>query len=175
MCGICGIVQLGGEPRRVVEKEALVRMTDVMTHRGPNDRGIYEAPGVALGMRRLSIVDVEGGHQPFMNERRDVWAVQNGELYDHGSVRRELAARGHQLHSRCDTEIIPHLYEDFGPGFAEHLRGMFGIALWDQSRRRAVVVRDRLGIKPMYWAQAGDLLVFASELKVPPGERVDQR
>ncbi len=142
-----------------------MHMTDVMTHRGPNDRGTYQAPGIALGMRRLSIVDVEGGHQPFVNERGDVWAVQNGELYNHEALRNELRARGHRLQTRCDTEILPHLYEDAGVRFAEHLRGMFGIAVWDESRRRAVLVRDRLGIKPLYWAQTRDLLVFASELK----------
>ena len=159
------MVQLGGEPRQVVEPHVLVHMTDMMTHRGPNDRGLYEAPGVALGMRRLSIVDVEGGHQPFMNERGDVWAVQNGELYNHERLREDLHAGGHQLHTRCDTEVIPHLYEDVGPRFAERLRGKFGIAVWDQSRRRAVLARDRLGVKPLYWARSGDLLVFASELK----------
>jgi len=149
----------------VLEPGVLMHMTDRMTHRGPNDRGVYEAPGVALGMRRLSIVDVEGGHQPFQNERGDVWAVQNGELYNHEAVRNELKARGHRFHTRCDTEVLPHLYEDSGSAFAAELRGMFGIAVWDESRRRAVLVRDRLGIKPLYWAQTGDLLVFASELK----------
>jgi len=165
MCGICGVIQLGGEPRQVIEPHVLVRMTDTMTHRGPNDRGTYQAPGVALGMRRLSIVDIEGGHQPFLNERGDVYAMQNGELYNHELLRRDLRARGHLMKTRCDTEILPHLYEEFGSRFAEQLRGMFGIALWDESRRRAVLVRDRLGIKPLYWARTGDLLVFASELK----------
>jgi asparagine synthase (glutamine-hydrolysing) len=136
-----------------------------MTHRGPNDRGLYASPGVALGMRRLSIVDVEGGHQPFMNERRDVWAVQNGELYNHDVMRHELRAQGHQLRTRCDTEVIPHLYEEVGTRFAERLRGKFGIAVWDETHRRAVLVRDRLGVKPLYWSQCGDLIVFASELK----------
>src|SRR5579862_9115328 len=131
MCGICGVIQLGGEPRQVLEPGVLTRMTDRMTHRGPNDRGIYEAPGVALGMRRLSIVDVEGGHQPFVNERGDVWAVQNGELYNHEPLRNELKARGHRFHTRCDTEILPHLYEEAGSQFAAELRGMFGIAVWD--------------------------------------------
>ena len=121
-------------------------------------------PGSPSGCA-LSIVDVEAGHQPFVNERGDVWAIQNGELYNHEHLRNDLRARGHRLQTRCDTEILPHLYEDAGSRFAEHLRGMFGIALWDESRRRAVLVRDRLGIKPLYWAQSGDLLVFASELK----------
>jgi asparagine synthase (glutamine-hydrolysing) len=165
MCGICGIVQLGGEPRRVIDSDALLRMTDVMTHRGPDDRGVYEAPGIALGMRRLAIVDVEGGHQPVTNERSDVCAIQNGELYNHRHLRQDLAAGGHRLHTRCDTEVIPHLYEQVGIRFAERLRGKFGIAVWDARRRRLVLARDRLGVKPLYWARAGDLLVFASELK----------
>jgi asparagine synthase (glutamine-hydrolysing) len=165
MCGICGVVQVSGQPRPVISSRLLEHMTDLMEHRGPNDRGTFEAPGIALGMRRLSIVDVAGGHQPFFNERGDVVAMQNGELYNHATIRRELDAGGHTLHSRCDTEVIPHLYEDRGPSFAQALRGMFGIAVWDETRRRAVIVRDRLGIKPIYWAVRGDLLVFASELK----------
>ena len=165
MCGICGIVQVRGEPRRVVAPEVLDRMTDSMTHRGPDDRGTYMSPGVAFGVRRLSIVDVEGGHQPFSNESGRIWAVQNGELYNHAEIRSRLSGSGHRFQTRCDTEILPHLYEDAGPAFPEHLRGMFGIALWDEERRRAILVRDRLGIKPLYYAEVGDLLVFASELK----------
>jgi asparagine synthase (glutamine-hydrolysing) len=140
-------------------------MTDTMTHRGPNDRGTYSADGIALGVRRLSIIDVDGGHQPFANEEGTVWAVQNGELYNHADVRKGLERSGHRFTSRCDTEIIPHLYEDRGVAFPEQLRGMFGIAVWDARRRRAVLARDRLGIKPLYYAEAGDLLVFGSELK----------
>jgi asparagine synthase (glutamine-hydrolysing) len=165
MCGICGVVQVRGEPHRVVTPEVLDRMTDAMTHRGPNDRGTYMSDGVALGARRLSVVDVEGGHQPFANENGRIWAVQNGELYNHGDIRSRLSASGHRFKTRCDTEILPHLYEDSGPAFAEQLRGMFGIALWDEQERRAVLVRDRLGIKPLYYAEVGDLLVFGSELK----------
>jgi asparagine synthase (glutamine-hydrolysing) len=140
-------------------------MTDAMTHRGPNDRGTYAADGIALGVRRLSIVDVEGGHQPFANEDGTVWAVQNGELYNHGEIRDRLGSRGHRFRTRCDTEIIPHLYEDSGFSFPEHLRGMFGLALWDGRERRTVLARDRLGIKPLYYAEAEGVLVFASELK----------
>lgn len=145
--------------------QALDRMTDVMTHRGPNDRGTYLADGVALGVRRLSIVDVEGGHQPFGSEDGRIWAIQNGELYNHGRIRADLERRGHRFASRCDTEIIPHLYEEVGPAFPERLRGMFGLAVWDERNRRAVLARDRLGIKPLYYAVAGDVVVFASELK----------
>lgn len=165
MCGICGAVQIEGEPRRVLEPGVLNRMTDAMTHRGPNDRGTYVADGVALGVRRLSVVDVEGGHQPFSDEREEIWAVQNGELYNHAELRRGLADDGHVFRSRCDTEVIPHLYERHGVSFMEHLRGMFGLAVWDGRRRRAVIARDRLGIKPLYYARSGDLLLFASELK----------
>ena len=143
----------------------LDRMTDAMTHRGPNDRGTYVADGIALGVRRLSIVDVEGGHQPLANEDETVWAVQNGELYNHGEIRHRLEARGHRFRTRSDTEILPHLYEESGPAFPEQLRGMFGIAVWDSQTRRAVLARDRLGIKPLYYAETGDLLVFGSELK----------
>jgi asparagine synthase (glutamine-hydrolysing) len=140
-------------------------MTDVMTHRGPNDRGTYAADGIALGVRRLSIVDVEGGHQPISNEDGSIWAIQNGELYNHRDVRGRLSRHGHRFETECDTEIIPHLYEDGGASFPTQLRGMFGLAVWDGRERRAVIARDRLGIKPLYYAEAGDLLVFGSELK----------
>jgi asparagine synthase (glutamine-hydrolysing) len=149
----------------VVTPEDLDRMTDAMTHRGPNDRGTYLADGVALGVRRLSIVDVEGGHQPIANEDGRVVAIQNGELYNHDEVRARLHGSGHSFRTRCDTEVIPHLYEQVGPAFPEQLRGKFGIAVWDARERRAVIARDRLGVKPLYYAEAGDVLVFASELK----------
>jgi asparagine synthase (glutamine-hydrolysing) len=165
MCGICGVVQLGGPSRQVMSEHGLAVMTDVMTHRGPNDRGLLVEPGVALGVRRLSIVDVEGGHQPIANESGDVWAIQNGELYNHAQIREQLVRDGHSFRSRCDTEILPHLYEREGVSFPERLRGMFGLAVWDGRRRRLVLARDRLGIKPLYYARSGDVLVFASELK----------
>ena len=156
----------GGEPRPVVAPDVLDRMTDAMTHRGPNDRGTYLADGVALGVRRLSIVDVEGGHQPFANEDGTVWAVQNGELYNHARGPRAsssatgTASRAAATPRSCRTSTRRH-----GDRFPEQLRGMFGIAVWDGRERRAVIARDRLGIKPLYYARAGDLLVFASELK----------
>jgi asparagine synthase (glutamine-hydrolysing) len=165
MCGICGVVQLDGEPRRVVSPETLDRMTDVMTHRGPNDRGTHLAPGIALGVRRLSIVDVAGGHQPVSNEERQIWAIQNGELYNHLDLRRELESERHRYGSHCDTEILPHLYESVGKRYPERLRGKFATCVWDAGRRQAIVARDRLGVKPLYYAQRDDLVVFASELK----------
>ncbi|HJU48347.1 MAG TPA: asparagine synthase (glutamine-hydrolyzing), partial [Gaiellaceae bacterium] len=149
----------------MVPARVLDRMTDAMTHRGPNDRGTYTGEGIALGVRRLSIVDVEGGHQPIANEDGGIWAIQNGELFNHADVRRRLQGRGHRFQTRCDTEILPHLYEDAGTAFPEQLRGMFGLAVWDNRERRAVIARDRLGIKPLYYAEVGDLLVFGSELK----------
>jgi asparagine synthase (glutamine-hydrolysing) len=165
VCGICGAVQLGGEPRFALPTETLARMTDAMSHRGPDDRGLVEELGMSLGARRLSIVDVEGGHQPFANEDGTIWGAQNGELYNHESIRAELERDGHRFRSRCDTEILPHLYERDGDAFVERLRGKFAVAVWDGRRRRAVLARDRLGIKPLYWARRGDLLLFASELK----------
>jgi asparagine synthase (glutamine-hydrolysing) len=165
VCGICGAVQIGGEPRLALPPGGLARMTDAMSHRGPDDRGLHEEPGMALGARRLSIVDVAGGHQPFASEDGSVWGAQNGELYNHDSLRAELVRDGHRFRSRCDTEILPHLYERDGDAFVERLRGKFAVAVWDSRRRRAVLARDRLGIKPLYWARRGDLLVFASELK----------
>ena len=165
MCGICGVIQVGGPPRTVIAPDRLDTMVDIMRHRGPNDRGVHLENGAALGVRRLSIVDVEGGHQPVTNEDRSVWAIQNGELYNFHTLRKGLVAQGHSLETSCDTEIIPHLYEQHGDNFVTHLRGMFGVALWDANRRRAVIVRDRLGVKPLYYAQRANLLVFASELK----------
>src|SRR4051812_45980193 len=159
LCGICGVVQIGGEPRPVVSREVLDRMTDSMTHRGPNDRDTLLEPGAAFGARRLSIVDVEGGHQPFLSEDGAIWGMQNGELYNHTELRAGLRSRGHMLRSRCDTEVIPHLYEEHGPEFVERLSGKFGLAVWDGRRRRAVLARDRLGVKPLYWAAVGDLVV----------------
>jgi len=165
VCGICGVVQIGGEEPRRFDPEVLDWMTDLMTHRGPDDRGTLLDPGCALGARRLSIVDVAGGRQPLSNEDGSVWAAQNGELYNHLDLRKTLAADGHVFRSRCDTEILPHLYERFGTEFPEHLRGKFAVAVWDRRRRRAVLARDRMGVKPLYYAVAGDQLVFASELK----------
>ena len=154
-----------GEPRAVVSQDVLDRMTDAMIHRGPNDRGTHLAEGIALGVRRLSIVDVAGGHQPVASEDGNVWAVQNGELYNHVEVRTDLERDGHRFASHCDTEILPHLYEKHGARYPEHLRGKFGTAVWDGRARRAVIARDRLGVKPIYYAEAGDVVVFASELK----------
>src|SRR6185436_12994900 len=126
-----------------------------IVHRGPDDEGIYVDGPVGLGMRRLSIIDIAGGHQPISNEDGTVWVVFNGEIYNYRELRPNLEARGHRFATNSDTETIVHLYEEYGPDFVHHLRGMFAIAL----------VRDRLGIKPLYYAALGDRLVFGSELK----------
>jgi asparagine synthase (glutamine-hydrolysing) len=165
MCGITGAFRLDGRPTPALPGPVLRAMTDVMDYRGPDDAGYVSEDGVSLGARRLSIIDVEGGHQPFANERGRIWAAQNGEIYNHAELRDELRGRGHVLRSRCDTEVLPHLYEDHGPALAERLRGMFAVAVWDADRRRGVLIRDRLGIKPLYYAIADDMVVFGSELK----------
>src|SRR5690242_18224794 len=165
MCGITGAARLSRTSEPSIARERLEAMTEIVRHRGPNDVGYFVDDGVALGVRRLSVVDVEGGHQPFSSESGDAVAIQNGELYNHVELRRGLAGRGHRLVSACDTEILPHLYEERPDDFETQLRGMFGIAVWDRRRRRLTLVRDRLGIKPLYYAVAGDVLVFGSELK----------
>jgi asparagine synthase (glutamine-hydrolysing) len=159
MCGICGATS---DHDRV----AVTAMNAALTHRGPDDEGTYvdEANGIALGARRLSIVDVAGGHQPAANEDGSVHVVFNGEIYNHPDLQRTLLGRGHVLASRCDTELLPHLYEDYGDEFVHALEGMFAFALWDSSRRRLLLGRDRFGEKPLFYAEANGGLAFASEL-----------
>jgi asparagine synthase (glutamine-hydrolysing) len=163
MCGIAGLVsseQLDLDaPRRVA------CMRDVIAHRGPDDSGMYCDAQAVLGHRRLSIVDLKNGQQPLSNERRDVWVTFNGEIYNHADVRRELEARGHTYRSRSDTETIVHAYEEWGDDCVDRFNGMFAFAIWDESRRRLLLARDRLGIKPLYWARRGSLLLFGSEIK----------
>src|SRR4051794_16620474 len=165
MCGICGVVQVGGRPRPIADADALAILTDAMHHRGPDDRGTYAADGIAIGARRLSVMDPELGAQPMCSEDGRVWAALNGELYNQDALRVQLKRAGHELRTHCDTEVIPHLYEEHGLEFTNHLVGMFAIAVWDARRRRAVVVRDQVGVKPMYWTLQDDAVVFASELK----------
>lgn len=162
MCGLTGIFRLDGATPEVALVE---RMRDTLTHRGPDDAGTYAAPGVCFGFRRLSIIDVAGGHQPLFNEDGTVAVMLNGEIYNYRELRERLLARGHRLATRSDTEVIAHLYEDHGPDFVHALRGMFAIAVHDSRARRLVLARDRLGIKPMYlWRTAG-AIAFGSELK----------
>ena len=148
-----------------VDPGLLERMGAVTIHRGPDDSGAFIAPGVALGMRRLSIIDLAGGHQPIANEDETVHVVCNGEIYNFREVRERLVARGHRFRTGSDIEVIVHLYEEYGLACVDHMTGMFGFALWDAPRRRLVIGRDRLGIKPLYYTRAGDRLIFASEAK----------
>jgi asparagine synthase (glutamine-hydrolysing) len=163
MCGIAGIVALDGESR--VGAEQIARMCACIEHRGPDDATVHVRDNVGLGMQRLSIIDVEGGRQPIFNEDRTVRTVYNGEIYNFRELRRELEGRGHRFATAADTEVIVHAWEDLGADFAARLSGMFAIALHDRRRRRFLLVRDRLGIKPLYWAVAGGCLVFGSEIK----------
>ena len=147
MCGICGIVQT----EKPVNEEKFVRMTNIMTHRGPDDWGYIIRKNVALGHRRLSIVDIHGGHQPMSNENDSIWITYNGEIYNHREIRHDLEEKGHRYKTKSDTETIIHLYEEEGIKSVDRLRGMFAYALWDQIQNKLILVRDRLGIKPLYY------------------------
>lgn len=158
MCGITGYVGLDDE-------NLLRAMCNSMIHRGPDDAGYYTAPGIGLAMRRLAIIDLKSGNQPITNETQDIWVVFNGEIYNFEELRTQLIQRGHTLKTHSDTETIVHLYEDFGLDFVHHLRGMFGIALWDSRQRQLVLARDRIGEKPLYYAQQDGRVFFGSEMK----------
>ena len=162
MCGFAAWYHPGG---RSPERAWLEAAADALRHRGPDDAGFLIEPGVGLAFRRLSIVDVAGGHQPLANEDATNWIVYNGEVYNHAEIRRELEALGHRYRSRSDSETIVHAYEQWGEGAVARLRGMFAFALWDRPRRRLFVARDRVGIKPLYWASAQGAFVCASEVK----------
>src|SRR3954471_12194001 len=164
MCGICGMAARDRD-RQPLDEPALRAMTDSIRHRGPDDEGFRVAPGVALGMRRLSIIDVESSRQPLSNEDGSIWTVFNGEVFNFPELREELAGRGHTLATHGDTETIVHLYEELGPRFVTRLRGMFAVAVWDAPRRRLVLGRDRMGVKPLSLAESGAGLAFASEVK----------
>lgn len=165
MCGICGIAVPKTLNRRV-DESLLNRMRDTLTHRGPDDGGSFIEGGVGLGHRRLSIVDLGGGHQPMANEDGQVQIVFNGEIYNHNDHRPMLEARGHRYRTASDTETIIHLYEEFGANAVQYLRGMFAFAIWDGTQQRLLIARDRLGIKPVYYTLSKDgELHFASEIK----------
>ena len=163
MCGIAGVVSASRESNI---SEALVRhMCDQIMYRGPDDEGIYVADGAGLGMRRLSIIDLSGGHQPVFNEDRNAWIVFNGEIYNFPELRPELESRGHRFYTKTDTEVIIHLYEEMGADCVKKLRGMFALALYDKTKRKLTLARDRLGKKPLYYALHKGNLYFASEVK----------
>jgi asparagine synthase (glutamine-hydrolysing) len=162
MCGIVGIV---GSPSRPVDDAVLRSMNEALWHRGPDDEGYFVRDRVGLGMRRLSIIDVVGGRQPVHNEDKSVWAVFNGEIYNHEELRDDLRGRGHHFYTRSDTETLVHLYEEYGDAGVARLRGMFAYAVWDERRSRLFIARDRIGIKPLYYARLDGTLLFASELR----------
>ncbi len=168
MCGICGIFNFGSQAP--VDSATLKRATDAMVHRGPDDEGFYLNRELGLGNRRLSIIDLPGGHQPLSNEDQSIWITFNGEIYNYRELRKDLVARGHRFRTSTDTETVVHLYEEYGLACFDHLRGMFAFALWDSRQRKLLLARDRLGIKPLFYrlesgSPEGDRLVFASELR----------
>jgi asparagine synthase (glutamine-hydrolysing) len=176
MCGIVGIIHSNGQP---VEETALRDMCDAIVHRGPDDEGFYVnrcpetgsdsrvhgSASIGLGMRRLSIIDLTTGKQPIHNEDKTVWVVLNGEIYNHGDLRKELEAKGHRFYTQTDTEAIVHAYEEYGEDVPKHLRGMFAFALWDEKQQKLLLARDRVGKKPLLYSIIGRELVFASEFQ----------
>jgi len=167
MCGITGWANLDARtPPPDGAGELLRSMCDRMFHRGPDSEGYVVGDGVALGMRRLAIIDLMTGEQPAYNEDQSVAVVLNGEIYNYRELRAELETRGHIFHSASDTEVLPHLYEEYGRDMVQHLNGMFAFALWDENRRRLFIARDRFGEKPLYWGIFDRTLLFASEPKV---------
>jgi asparagine synthase (glutamine-hydrolysing) len=163
MCGICGKLMFDAEAK--VPQALMKSMADTIRHRGPDDEGFYVSGHIGLGFRRLSIIDLSGGHQPLSNEDGSVWIVFNGEIYNYQELRTELIARGHIFRTRTDTEVIVHLYEEYSYECVQKLRGMFGFAIWDSRNRILFLSRDRVGIKPLYYYQGRNFLSFASEIK----------
>jgi asparagine synthase (glutamine-hydrolysing) len=169
MCGICGTVST----RRAADPERLAAMSATLAHRGPDSDGMFVDGGVGLAARRLSIIDLDTGDQPIANEDGSVVVVQNGEIYNYEELTHELVRAGHRFRTHGDTEVIVHAYEEWGTAFAERLRGMFAIAIWDGRERRLVLARDRYGIKPLHYRAQDDGIVFASELRALPRDEVD--
>src|SRR6516165_1244786 len=163
MCGIAGIFNF--RTQEPVSPRLLKVMTDTLVHRGPDDEGFYVSGALGLAHRRLSIIDLESGHQPMTNEDVSVWVVFNGEIYNFLELHDDLIKKGHTFKTRSDTEVIVHLYEEQGERCFERLRGMFAIAIWDSRRRKLVLARDRVGKKPLFYFSDGCKVAFASEMK----------
>jgi len=161
MCGIAGQLKFNGQ----VDQDLVKKMTKVLTHRGPDEDGFYFKNNLGLGIRRLKIIDLETGAQPIHNQEQTVWTVLNGEIYNFQSWRKILQNKGYKFYTKSDTEVIVHLYDEYGEDFIKHLNGMFGLALWDNKKQKLILARDRAGEKPLYYYQNKDSLVFASELK----------
>src|SRR5881296_3728046 len=163
MCGIAG--QFNFLRREPVEHETLVRMTESIRHRGPDDEGYFFEGAIGLGFRRLSIIDLAGGHQPMSDAEASVWITFNGEIYNYKELRAELQSKGHQFRTNSDTEVIIHGYKEWGTDVFNHLNGMFGVAIWDVRNQRLVVARDAMGIKLIYYKIDNGRLTFGSEIR----------
>jgi asparagine synthase (glutamine-hydrolysing) len=163
VCGICG--KLNFDQAAPVSPALVKRMADAIAHRGPDDEGYYTSGPVGFGFRRLSIIDLHTGHQPISNEDGSVWIVFNGEIYNYQALREQLLSKGHSFRTKTDTEVIVHLYEEYGPDCVSQLRGMFAFAIWDESQRLLLLARDRVGIKPLYYWKGSSSLIFGSEIK----------
>src|ERR1700738_117470 len=163
MCGICGKLEFNSEAK--VSPNLLKGMADAIVHRGPDDEGFYRKGQIGLGFRRLSIIDLGGGHQPLANEDDSIWIIFNGEIYNYKELRAELISKGHVFRTKADTEGIVHLYEEYGRDCVQKLRGMFAFAIWDSVRKSLFLARDRVGIKPLYYYLDKNFLSFASEIK----------
>ena len=161
MCGICGIIANNGR----IDEETLKSMTRILSHRGPDNEGFHVEESAGLGHRRLSIIDLSTGEQPIYNETGSICIVFNGEIYNYRELKKDLQLRGHHFATNSDTEVIIHLFEDKGPECLRDLRGMFALAIWDQEKRELFLARDRVGKKPLYYAQLSNEFIFASELK----------
>src|SRR5213596_2279545 len=163
MCGICG--QFSFQRRDPVERETIARMARSIAHRGPDDEGYFISGPVGLGFRRLSIIDLAGGHQPMSDAEEMVWVILNGEIYNFKELRAELEQRRHHFRTRSDTEVIVHGYKEWGSDVFNHLNGMFGVAIWDAKKERLIVARDAMGIKLIYYRIANGRLTFGSEIR----------
>lgn len=162
MCGIAGIVDYEAGS---IDRQIIINMIDTMNHRGPDGEGVYSNANVALGHKRLSIIDVEGSKQPLCNEDESIWITFNGEIYNYPELRKKLKARGHGFKTEGDTETLVHLYEDYGSEMVNHLQGMFAFAIWDVNKQTLFIARDRIGIKPLYYCTTQNSFIFASEIK----------
>jgi len=163
MCGICGEFNFGnGEP---IDPQRLRKMTSLLAHRGPDDEGYYFSNSLGLGFRRLSIIDLEGGHQPMSDLQKSVWVGFNGEIYNFPALKKQLERRGHVFRTSCDTEVIVNGYKEWGDDVLNQLNGMFGLAIWDEKKQRLLLARDRMGIKPIYYTVHSERIVFSSEIK----------
>src|SRR5690349_21240544 len=174
MCGICGLLSLGPSPEPI-DDALITRMTESLAHRGPNDHGVWRAGRIALGARRLSVIDLsQAGHQPMSNEDGSIHITYNGEIYNFRELRNtfRLVERGHQFRSRTDTEVLIHLYEELGMDMVHLLNGMFAIAIWDARRELLHLIRDPYGVKPLFYHQDVNTFRFGSEIK---SILVDQR